>query len=334
MSTVRITLPRYNQSWDLPREQILSLIPESLIGQALQEEPEVPEIILENPNVTPESMQVIADILQGHEPQYHVLNLSSSARYLNIPWLIYYEDSMYDQVERPIDGNYDTAKNRKLLLNAIETGHNVVMGYLLLKGVSPLKAPMAQSQGTTPVMPTSPALEEAMRVDNLEAFQILMSDPRVAKLYSLLGLFQSWFLGRDTAITRYLLQVIPKEEFIGDKWVWLNSRRLVNKLEFTQSIYPLLTTQKQRDILINQAIEDNKYDVFSWLIDQPGNTNYRQYLETAVDWSQYPDVFYALLYHLPDLTRDDYNQFLEQAKLSSYKIAKDILIKWMQERGL
>jgi hypothetical protein len=338
MSTVRVTLPRYNQSWDLSRDQILAIIPESLVGQALQEEPDVPEITLDYPDVTPEAMNVIAEILQGREPQHHVPNLSSSARYLNLPWLIYYEDPLYDQVERPTypGGSYDTSKNRELLLNAIETGHNVAMGYLLLKGVSPLKETILayqNPQGWPPAWPTSPALEEAMRVDNVEAFRILMSDPRVAKIYSLLGLFQSRYLGRDTAITRYLLQVIPKEEFIGDEWVWVNSSSLVDDLEFTQLIYPLLTTQKQRDTLINAAIENNKYDVFSWLIDQPGNTNYRAYLESAVEWSQYQDVFHELLSHLPNLTREDYNQLLEQAEYSSSDIVKDVLTGWMQELG-
>lgn len=335
MATVQVTLPRYNQSWYLSHESILSVMPESLIGQALQEEPDVPKITLENSDVTPEAMHVAAEILQGREPKHYSSNLSSSARYLNLPWLIYYEDPLYDQVERPgfPGGTYDTIKNRDLLKEAIRTGHNVTMGYLLLKGVSPIKKNILvyqNPQGISPERPTSPALEEAMAADNVEAFQILMLDPRVAEQYSLLGLFQSRYLGVNSAISRYLLQVLH-DNIIDDEWIRMNAHRLVVNLEFIQLIYPLLTTQDQKDALINTAIVNNHYDVFSWLIDQPGNTNYREYLETAVEWSRIRDVFYALLFHLPNLTREDYAQLLEQAEYSSYKVAKDVLTEWMQE---
>ncbi len=56
MTTVRITLPRYNRSWDLPRESLMQTFPQSILAQALQEDPDVPEILIENPDVTPPAM--------------------------------------------------------------------------------------------------------------------------------------------------------------------------------------------------------------------------------------------------------------------------------------
>ena len=47
MSTVRITLTEYDVYWELSRNDIQRKIPESLLGQALQEEPNAPEIIFE-----------------------------------------------------------------------------------------------------------------------------------------------------------------------------------------------------------------------------------------------------------------------------------------------
>ena len=177
MSTVRVTLPRYNQSWSLPRDRILSIIPESLIGQALEEEPDVPEIVLENPDVTPEAMQVIANYLEGREPQQHIPSLVAAARYLNMLWLNYYVDPMYDQVIRPTAGdNYDSKSNRTLLVRAAETGHNWLIGYLLLKGVNPVETTEKFN------IKWSPALDGAIKHDNLEGVKLLLSDPRVMAL--------------------------------------------------------------------------------------------------------------------------------------------------------
>src|SRR5207237_9720652 len=126
-----------SKSWDLPRDKILSVIPESLLAQALQTEPNVEEIKLEHPDVAPGALDIVAEILEGKEPHYHQPNLSSSAKYLNLPWLVYYESPLYDQVEH--GASYDTPKNRQLLLEAIQTGQNTLMGYLLQNRVSPLK---------------------------------------------------------------------------------------------------------------------------------------------------------------------------------------------------
>lgn len=172
MSTVRVTLPRYNRSWNLSRQQVLDIIPESLIGQALEEESNAPEISLENP----EAMQMIADYLEGRVPLHHVPSLVTAARYLNLPWLNYYADPLYDRVDRISTPNgtiYDTENNRELLRDAAKLGHNLMVRYLLLQGVSPV-----ESLGKTGIV-WSQALFGAVEGDNIEAVKLLLEDPRV-----------------------------------------------------------------------------------------------------------------------------------------------------------
>lgn len=330
MSEVWITLPRYSRSWHWPRDRILSIIPESLIGQALQEEPDVPEITLRNSEVTPEAMDVVEQVLQGYEPKHHSPNLSSSAKYLNIPWLIYYEDPLYDAIEK---GPYDTPSNRTLLENAARTDHNVIMGYLLLKGVSPIqKEPekllpgMRTSWGSLlpekiiPERLWSPPLNAALQNDNLQAFQILMAIPEIKQSYPIETILESInmmlpykiFNGYISTMTPpsnildYILRTSPAEFFetIEEKGLF----KFVSNLEIIQRIYPFATTQEQRDVLIRMAISSQYNDVVFWLLQQPGNTNYKVYLTTAIEWSNSADLVNYLFDHVPNLTRLEYEE--------------------------
>ncbi len=322
MATVRITLPRYNQSWDLPRERILTLIPESLIGQALQEELDVPEITLDYPDVTPEAMNVLAEILQGREPDHHVLNLSSSARYLNIPWLVYYEDPLYDQIERPSspEQTYDTCNNQKLLVEAIESHHNNILKYLLMKGVSPvwLYFVLGNKIIGTP-------LEAAIRSDNLEAFQILMSDPRVQQLHSFSSVLASKMWRPNDPLNQvmgYILDMTPIETILE---IGARPMGMLYNLGVVQRIYPRLTTQEQKDRLIEDAISNFSQDLTYWLLQQPGNTNYESYLNTAIEWSPDETLLNWLLNTVPDLTANNYA--LLRMALTENDLAANLILK-------
>jgi hypothetical protein len=135
MATVRITLTEYDVCWDLSREGIRTKIPESLLGQALQEEPDAPEIVLRHPDVIPEAIRVIADYLEGKEVWHEVKDVDPSGRYLNLSKVLYY-DSLYNEVETLFAENWDTETNREVLLKAIRQQKNHVMLYLRSKGVS------------------------------------------------------------------------------------------------------------------------------------------------------------------------------------------------------
>jgi hypothetical protein len=168
-----VTLTRYGQTFHLPREAILSMIPESLLGQALQEEPDVPEIQLENPDVTLAGMQVISDYLNGKEPTHAVPGLSSTARYLNVPWLVYYEDPLYNQVVRPLPGqSWDVPANQNLLNTAAEQNDILMVNYLLQKNVTPIFTKNA-SFFPHSWQVSSLAMDSAISNDNLAMVQLL-----------------------------------------------------------------------------------------------------------------------------------------------------------------
>src|SRR5579884_2215612 len=103
--TVRVELSSYQQNWDLPREALHTLMPQSLLAQALEDDPNAPAIKLTNPVVTPEIMHIIAGLLQGKEPQKHNSNLLKGIQYLNLPELLYYADPLYDKVKHPNPGD-------------------------------------------------------------------------------------------------------------------------------------------------------------------------------------------------------------------------------------
>lgn len=96
---VTIRLPSYNNiTVSLPRQALIDSFPQSLFAQALSEDPEALEIILENPIITPEDIRVIRDYLQGIEPSHSNPHLAEVDRYLNLPQLQVYADPLYDEI--------------------------------------------------------------------------------------------------------------------------------------------------------------------------------------------------------------------------------------------
>src|SRR5437016_3514724 len=97
---LRVTLSQHKLHWDLSRDKILVLIPGSIISQALETETELQQLDLSHPDVKPAAMDVIANYLEGKEPPKSVPDLASTAKYLNLPWLVRYGDTLYDWIVR------------------------------------------------------------------------------------------------------------------------------------------------------------------------------------------------------------------------------------------
>ena len=327
MSIVHVTLSRHHKSWDLPRQQILNLIPESLIGQALEEEPDVPEIILENPDVTPEAMQVIAEYLEGREPTHHIPSLVAAARYLNMLWLNYYVDPMYDQVEKPIlpEETYDTPKNRELMIDATQNHHNAILEYLLRKGVSPLFI-------TASYDISSDALHASIAVDNLAAFQMLLTHSILRQEYSdntlLLTIFSIAYRDKLNRIEDYMIRNTPTSELFA----FMKAEHLygfVSNLEILQRIYALAETSEQKDILIFLALEARQDDALWWLLQQPENNNYRSYLEIAMNRIYNADLLNYLLGQV-NLTPEELQKLLTLAVRHRNGFAAEIIRQYIK----
>lgn len=169
-----LTLTPTQRTFYLDREKILTTLPGSLLSQIIETEPNITEFSFDNPDVTPEGMEVIQNYLQGFEPNHSVPNLSSTARYLNIPWLIYYEDPLYDRVINPIQRklgySWNLPQNRALLTEAAKRNDLLMVYYLLQKGVKPEVITGVNREGGYSVIP---ALNAAIDNNNLVMTQLL-----------------------------------------------------------------------------------------------------------------------------------------------------------------
>jgi hypothetical protein len=102
---IRVILQPYQVEFYLPKDFIHTSLKGSLLDQALQEDLNATEIPIPNPDVTPEAMQMLVDYSQGREPIRHLPTLIPAERYLNIPWMLYYVDPMYDQIPDRVNIN-------------------------------------------------------------------------------------------------------------------------------------------------------------------------------------------------------------------------------------
>lgn len=100
---VTIVLEPYGQTFLLPREFIEKDLPGSLFAEALEVDPMADTLPIPNPIVTPVVMQFLVDYSQGIEPIKHIPDLDAASRYLNIHWMLYYAEPLYDKIQRPID---------------------------------------------------------------------------------------------------------------------------------------------------------------------------------------------------------------------------------------
>src|SRR5579884_4127959 len=145
MDSVQINLQPYNRTFTFSRATIAQFLPQSLLAQALEEDPNATTIDITNSVVTPEAMQTILDYTQGIEPAAANQELAAVDRYLNIPWLQYYADPLYNQVRRPVNTRVFTKwkdltqeelteLNWPVLIEALDT-NSPVAEYLRQKGM-------------------------------------------------------------------------------------------------------------------------------------------------------------------------------------------------------
>ena len=187
---LRVNLTQYSRSWDLPRDKILGMISESILGQALDHEPNLENLDISHPDVKPAAMNVISNYLNGDEPFHHLHGLASTAKYLNLPLLLPYEDPMYDRV---ISIDWNSPDNLILLEDAAQNGHLHLVSYLLQKGVSPILEVVPTPtynkiiydgtyDRTKAVMETSQPFLKAVEGGHLNIVKLLLADSRVAAI--------------------------------------------------------------------------------------------------------------------------------------------------------
>lgn len=150
-----VTLEPSNQIFPLSKEWILSALPGSLLVSALEEDSNATALTLSHPDVTPEVMQFLVDYSRGIEPQQHIPSLVSAHRYLNIPWLLYYIDPLYDAI--PNREVINDPVNQPIIRAALRGNRSWFIAYLLAKGW----------------MPTSNDLVIAVRKRAIDAIRLL-----------------------------------------------------------------------------------------------------------------------------------------------------------------
>jgi hypothetical protein len=107
MDSVNIRLPAHNDVViPLSREAIMEFMPESILAQALSLDPNTPEIVIPNPIILPEDIQMLANYFQGIEPLQGSPHFREVDSYLNIPWLAIYSDPLYNKLHRPMQPFY------------------------------------------------------------------------------------------------------------------------------------------------------------------------------------------------------------------------------------
>ena len=136
MDWVDIVLTPTRQTFRLPREFILTQMPQSLFASALELDPSATTINIDNPIITPAVMQFLVNYSQGIEPQESLPELETAERYLNVPWMHYYADPGYDQI---MDKAHPNAKENREGIedNIIDGGNYWAYAYLLSKGYDP-----------------------------------------------------------------------------------------------------------------------------------------------------------------------------------------------------
>ena len=130
---VSVYLEPYHKTFILPREFILTTLQGSLFADALESDPEATVIPMINPLVTPAVMQFLVDYSQNREPPKHIPDLINAHRYLNIPWMMYYTDPLYDKIIDKVDWN--SSSNQAILETAIRENRIWIVGYYLMKGI-------------------------------------------------------------------------------------------------------------------------------------------------------------------------------------------------------
>lgn len=187
-----VILQSYGVSFDLPKNFIHTSLAQSLFKDVLDNDPDASEVTIQNPDVTPDAMEVIANYAHGLEPVHSNSNLILADRYLNIPWLLYYADPNYDRI--PDHDNITNPINQPLWDEFIETNESRMVAYFLQKGWKPILEDLmlaikTRATGVIQVLlmegqidPGSQdnfALRRAAYNGDVETVRLLLADPRV-----------------------------------------------------------------------------------------------------------------------------------------------------------
>ncbi len=283
MATVKITLPRYKQSWDFSREMLRQTFPESLLSQALQEEPDVPEIIIDHPDVTPEALDVMANYMAGKIPSKAIPKLGPSERYLNLPELLPFLYPEYDLISSIVQntGVWDSPATQTLLIDAVKKNDTSLLAYLLWLGVTPGRSSI---RGIYRHHRINSLLDIAIRKDQIASFRLLFSDERVVNDTSIQAMLELAIQTHAYKIIQFLIEQKPDVNW----WELIKlTLQVPNFYCPTEDLELLKLLRSQQDVnyaddpVLKKAIMDEKYYIFKWLLSDPG---YRPYLLHYMDY--------------------------------------------------
>lgn len=278
---IALHLQPYNRTFYLPKAFIQTALAGSLIDIALQEDPNATEIPIPNLDVAPEAIQFLVDYSQGKEPEHHIPNLIPAERYLNIPWMLYYVDPLYDDI--PMRNQPNNPVNRDVIETALKTDHELIIGYFLAKGWMPEQADWSRalfyySPKVLQLLVTdihinpgdnTVSLQVAAEHDNLKLVQSLMRDKRIKT-------FQ-----RDAALQAAASRNLPEmlQQLLSDPDVNPNpvvlygsSPEMKNEYD-AETIQILLNdprvTAKTKNTAFHNAVESDEADFIEQLYRDP-----------------------------------------------------------------
>lgn len=271
MATIRITLPLYNRSWDLPRELLKQTFPQSILVQAIQEDPNTTQITIDKPNMTPAAMDVILEYLRGDLPSKHILELIPAARYLNLPELLPFAYPEYETIGYIVrnTGLWDTDTARDILVRAAKTGNEPLLKYLLWVGVTPgklLHYPVHED-----MIFIYSALYEAIVNDQLESFLLLLQDGRALEEITWQQILKLGVQSNAIKIVQFISEQNP--EYVD--WTALMKLAIDSRsLDMVKILRVHMLVHYDR--VMSRAILQNVYEIVQWLLMDPG---YQPYLK-------------------------------------------------------
>lgn len=118
--SVRILLAAHWVYNNIPKEFILNEMPESILAQALQGDPEAKEIEIPSADVTPRALWAILHLSEGKTPVRSESEYFAAARYLNYPLLGAFSSRLYDQLDK-VNINCESNRARLATSDAIKT---------------------------------------------------------------------------------------------------------------------------------------------------------------------------------------------------------------------